>query len=51
MSSDRMTEERDWKDGINAFRASIIKQLDGIYQILEILQKEITKLTKKETTP
>jgi hypothetical protein len=48
---DKIANDADWQDGMNAFRASIIKQLDGIYQILEILQKEITKLKQKENTP
>ena len=51
MSADRITEERDWKDGMNAFRSKIIEQLDGILDVLEILTKEITKLQNKENTP
>ena len=47
---DKMMEEADWKDGMNAFRSKIIEQLDGILDVLEILTKEITKLKQKENT-
>ena len=50
MNTDRMTEEADWKDGMNIFRSRIIEQLDGIIQVLDILEKEITKLKQKENT-
>ena len=36
-------EEADWKDGMNAFRSRVIEQLDGILQVLDILEKEISK--------
>ena len=42
MSSDRMTEELDWKDGMNIFRLRVIEQLDGILEVLDILEREIT---------
>ena len=48
MSSDRMTEELDWKDGMNIFRLRVIEQLDGILEVLDILEREITKLKDKE---
>ena len=48
MNTDRMTEEADWKDGMNIFRSRIIEQLDGIIQVLDILEREITKLKQKE---
>ena len=51
MNTDRMTEEADWKDGMNIFRSKIIEQLDGILDVLDILEKEITKLNNKENTP
>ena len=51
MTADRITEEADWKDGMNIFRSRIIEQLDGIIQVLDILEKEITKLKNKENTP
>jgi len=49
--SDRITEDADWKDGINIFRSRVIEQLDGILQVLDILEKEISKLKQKENTP
>jgi len=49
--ADRMTEEADWKDGMNIFRSRVIDQLDGILEVLDILEKEITKLKNKENTP
>ena len=53
MNTDRMTEEADWKDGMNIFRSRIIEQLDGIIQVLDILEKDIAKLIQKqkENTP
>ena len=49
--ADRMTEEADWKDGMNMFRSRVIEQLDGILEVLDILEREITKLKNKENTP
>ena len=51
MTADRLTEEADWKDGMNMFRSRVIEQLDGILDVLDILEKEITKLKQKENTP
>ena len=51
MFQDKMAEEADWKDGMNIFRSKIIEQLDGILDVLDILEKEITKLKHKENTP
>ena len=44
MIADRLTEEADWKDGMNIFRSRVIEQLDGILEVLDILEKEISKL-------
>ena len=49
--SERMTEDADWKDGINIFRSRVIEQLDGILDVLDILEREISKLKQKENTP
>ena len=49
--ADRITEEADWKDGMNVFRSRVIEQLDGILEVLDILEKEISKLKQKENTP
>ena len=48
MIVERLTEERDWKDGMNMFRSRVVEQLDGILEVLDILEKEITKLKQKE---
>ena len=47
MSNDRITEEADWKDGMNVFRSRIIEQLDGIIQVLDILEKDIAILKQQ----
>ena len=51
MTADRITEEADWKDGMNIFRSRVVEQLDGILEVLDILEREITKLKNKENTP
>ena len=51
MTADRITEDADWKDGMNIFRSRVIEQLDGILEVLDILEREITKLKNKENTP
>ena len=51
MSNDRMTEEADWKDGMNVFRSRVIEQLDGILQVLDLLEEDVAKLKQKENTP
>ena len=39
MSSDRITEDRDWRDGINQFRLRILEDLRKINEKLEELQQ------------
>ena len=51
MTADRLTEEADWKDGMNMFRSRVIEQLDGILEVLDILEKDVAKLKNKENTP
>ena len=48
MSNDRITEEADWKDGMNIFRSRVNEKLDGILEVLDIFKKEIIKLKQKE---
>ena len=54
---DKMMEEADWKDGINAFRGKISKEITEIYQSIARIESQILKLikiiklTKKENTP
>ena len=51
MIADRITEDADWKDGMNMFRSRVVEQLDGILEVLDILEKEIPQLNNKENTP
>ena len=46
--SDRITEDADWKDGMNAFRSKIWEELSRLDAEIEAIK---IKLTKKETTP
>ena len=45
---DKIANDADWRDGINAFRLQVMKSLAIIN---EELNKINVKLTKKETTP
>ena len=51
MFQDKLADEADWKDGMNMFRSRVIEQLDGILEVLDILEQDITKLNNKENTP
>ena len=51
MFQDKMADEADWKEGMNMYRSRVIEQLDGILEVLDILEREITKLKNKENTP
>ena len=46
MSSDRITEDRDWKDGINQFRTRTLEYIKLIDKKLEKLEQQT-----KEKTP
>ena len=48
---DKIANDADWKDGINAFRGKISKEITVIYQSIARIESQILKLTKKETTP
>ena len=48
MFQDKMAAEADWQYGMNMFRSRVIEQLDGILEVLDILEREITKLKDKE---
>ena len=48
---DRIENDADWKDGINAFRDKISKEITEIYQSIAKIESHILKLRKKETTP
>ena len=45
MNADRITEEADWKDGMNVFRLQVIESLSIINEEL----KEIKQTIKGET--
>ena len=40
MLADRITEDADWKDGINVFRQTICQKLKELEQKIEQLEKE-----------
>ena len=46
MTSDRITEDADWKDGINQFRAWTTREIELINKKLEQLEQQT-----KEKTP
>ena len=48
---DKIANDADWKDGMNAFRDKISKEITEIYQSIARIESSILKLTKKETTP
>ena len=48
---DKIANDADWKDGINAFRGKISKEITEIYQSIARIESHLLKLTKKETTP
>ena len=48
---DKLANDADWKDGMNAFRGKISKEITEIYQSIAKIESHILKLTKKETTP
>ena len=48
---DKIANDADWKDGINAFRDKISKEITEIYQSIAKIESHILKLRKKETTP
>ena len=48
---DKMMEDADWRDGMNAFRGKISEEVTEIYQSIARIESQILKLTKKETTP
>ena len=46
MNADRMTEDADWRDGIDQFRLRIHQNLEEIFKQLEEIKQTI-----KEKTP
>ena len=48
---DKIANDADWKDGMNAFREKISKEITEIYQSIAKIESHLLKLRKKETTP
>ena len=48
---DKIANDADWKDGMNAFRNKINKEVTEIYKSISRIESHLLKLTKKETTP
>ena len=44
---DRMADHEDWKDGMNAFRSKMMKEVTEIYHSIAELKQELEKI--KET--
>ena len=44
MISDRITEDADWRDGINQFRSRILEEI-------KLINEKLEKLKQKENTP
>jgi len=44
--SDRITEDQDWRDGINAFRLKVLETLIELNEEIEEIKKQL-----KEKTP
>jgi len=51
MFSDKLTDEADWRDGINAFRANAIKRLDHLEAQIEMIMERITWLENPPKAP
>ena len=47
MTTDKLTDHADWKDGMNAFRLKSCKEFTEIYQSLSKIEEEINKIKQK----
>jgi|TARA_Y100000034_G_scaffold27391_1_gene32682 uncharacterized protein Yka (UPF0111/DUF47 family) len=47
MSTDKLTDYEDWKDGINTFRSKSCKEFTEIYQSLSKIEEELDKIKQK----
>ena len=45
--NDKMTEDADWRDGMNSFRAKAYKEFTEIYQSLAKIEEEINKIKQQ----
>ena len=51
MYQDRMGEDADWKDGINAFRATILENILRLEAKLEVCMQRIRDLEEPPKAP
>ena len=51
MQNDRITQDADWHDGINAFRKNAIERLDRLEAQNEMLMERITWLESPPKAP
>ena len=47
MTTDKLTDYADWKDGMNAFRAKSYKEFTEIYHSLAKIEEEINKIKQQ----
>ena len=47
MTTDKLTDHADWKDGMDAFRLKSYKEFTEIYQSLSKIEEEIDKIKQK----
>ncbi len=47
MTTDKLTDYADWKDGMNAFRSKAYKEFTEIYQSLAKIEEEINKIKQQ----
>ena len=47
MTTDKLTDHADWKDGMNAFREKSYKEFTAIYHSLAKIEKEINKIKQQ----
>jgi len=51
MISDRITEDADWRDGMNVFRANVIKRLNRLEAQIEMLMERIKDVENLPKAP
>ena len=42
--NDRITEDADWQDGMNAFRSKISSEITEIYQSIAKIEQKLKKI-------
>ena len=47
MTTDKLTDYADWKDGINAFRGKSYKEFTEIYHSLAKIEEEVNEIKQK----